>query len=296
MIDFFNAKMRESNIVKFSGNPVLACQINVEKNFAFLEFRSVEETTSAMGFDGIILQGQSLKLRRPRDYQPIPGMAETQASHIPGVISTVVADTVNKVFIGGLPQYLNDDQVRELLTMFGELRSFNLVKDSAAGLSKGYAFCEFVDLGITDIAIAGLNGMPLGDKKLIVQRASVGSKTIPTQVNIPGVDLTKAVTATNVLCLMNMVSSEELQSDETFDEIFDDIQEECAKFGTIRSMQIPRPSGEYAVTGVGKIFIEYTKPAEASAASEALAGRKFQGRIVVTSYYDPELYLRNVLT
>jgi len=296
MIDFFNAKMRESNLIKQHGNPVLACQINLEKNFAFLEFRSVEETTSAMAFDGIVLQGQALKIRRPRDYQPIPGIVETEASHIPGVVSTVVADTVNKVFIGGLPNYLNEDQVRELLTMFGELRAFNLVKDSAAGLSKGYAFCEFVDIAITDIAIAGLSGMPLGDKKLIVQRASVGSKTMPAQLNIPGVDLTKAITATNVLCLMNMVTAEELVSDETYDEIFDDIREECSKFGKIRSLQIPRPNSDYQVNGIGKIFIEYTLPQEASAASEALAGRKFQNRIVVTSYYDPELYSRNELT
>lgn len=296
MIDFFNAKMRESNLVKQPGNPVLACQINLEKNFAFLEFRSVEETTSAMAFDGIVLQGQALKIRRPRDYQPIPGIIEREASHIPGVVSTVVADTINKVFIGGLPNYLNEDQVRELLTMFGELRSFNLVKDSAAGLSKGYAFCEFVDTGITDIAIAGLNGMPLGDKKLIVQRASVGSKTMPAQLSIPGVDLSKAITATNVLCLMNMVTADELENDETYDEIFDDIREECAKFGKIRSLQIPRPSSDFPVTGVGKIFIEYTSPQEASTASEALAGRKFQSRIVVTSYYDPEMYARSELT
>lgn len=38
-----------------------------------LQFRSVDETTSAMAFDGINLQGQSLKIRRPKDYQPIPG-------------------------------------------------------------------------------------------------------------------------------------------------------------------------------------------------------------------------------
>ena len=33
---------------------------------------------------------------------------------------------------------------------FGPLRAFNLVKDSATGLSKGYAFCEYVDTGVTD--------------------------------------------------------------------------------------------------------------------------------------------------
>jgi len=293
MIDFFNAKMRESDIAKQPGNPVLACQINLEKNFAFLEFRSVEETTLAMAFDGIMLQGQALKIRRPKDYQPIPGIAVTQATHIPGVVSTVVPDTINKVFIGGLPNYLNEDQVKELLSTFGELRAFNLVKDSATGLSKGYAFCEYVDVGITDVAIAGMSGMQLGDKKLIVQRASVGSKTMPAQLQIPGFDLNKEVVPTNVLCLMNMVSAEELQSDEDYDEIFDDIREECSKYGRIRSLQIPRPNRDYQVPGVGKIFIEYASAQESRSASEALAGRKFANRVVVTSYYDPEAYYRN---
>lgn len=42
-------------------------------------------------------------------------------------------------------------QVKELLASFGDLRAFNLVKDSATGLSKGYAFCEYVEIGITDV-------------------------------------------------------------------------------------------------------------------------------------------------
>jgi len=40
--------------------------------------------------------------------------------------------------------------VKELLTSFGPLKAFNLVKDSATGLSKGYAFCEYVDPNVTD--------------------------------------------------------------------------------------------------------------------------------------------------
>ncbi|NWV44243.1 U2AF2 factor, partial [Grantiella picta] len=132
------------------GNPVLAVQINQDKNFAFLEFRSVDETTQAMAFDGIIFQGQSLKIRRPHDYQPLPGMSENPSVYVPGVVSTVVPDSAHKLFIGGLPNYLNDDQVKELLTSFGPLKAFNLVKDSATGLSKGYAFCEYVDINVTD--------------------------------------------------------------------------------------------------------------------------------------------------
>ncbi len=37
MVDFFNAKMIEAKISTQPGNPVLACQINLDKNFAFLE-------------------------------------------------------------------------------------------------------------------------------------------------------------------------------------------------------------------------------------------------------------------
>merc|ERR1719318_1694362 len=110
-MDFFNNQMRSFAIAQAPGNPVLAVQIDLNKNFAFLEFRSVDETTQAMAFDGVLFQGQSLKIRRPKDYQPVPGMAEQPSVHVPGVVSTVVPDSAHKIFIGGLPNYLNEDQV-----------------------------------------------------------------------------------------------------------------------------------------------------------------------------------------
>lgn len=85
MMDFFNAQMRLGGLTQAPGNPVLAVQINQDKNFAFLEFRSVDETTQAMAFDGIIFQGQSLKIRRPHDYQPLPGMSENPSVYVPGI-------------------------------------------------------------------------------------------------------------------------------------------------------------------------------------------------------------------
>merc|ERR1719331_1072864 len=182
-----------------------------DKNFAFLECRSIDETTQAMAFDGINFKGQSLKLRRPHDYQPIPGGGGMDGfAGVPGVVSTVVPDSLQKVFVGGLPNYLNEEQVKELLTSFGQLKAFNLVKDTTTGLSKGYAFAEYLDNTITDQAIAGLNGMQLGDKKLIVQRASVGAKNVvgmnmlPASVQIPGMQgVTGPGQPTEVLCLLN---------------------------------------------------------------------------------------------
>ncbi|CAH1988163.1 unnamed protein product [Acanthoscelides obtectus] len=111
MMEYFNQQMHLSGLAQAAGNPVLACQINLDKNFAFLEFRSIDETTQAMAFDGINFKGQSLKIRRPHDYQPMPGMAENAISVPAGVISTVVPDSPHKIFIGGLPNYLNEDQL-----------------------------------------------------------------------------------------------------------------------------------------------------------------------------------------
>jgi hypothetical protein len=49
------------------------------------QFRSIDETTQAMAFDGINFKGQSLKIRRPHDYQPMPGMSENPSVNVPGM-------------------------------------------------------------------------------------------------------------------------------------------------------------------------------------------------------------------
>uniref|UniRef100_A0A8C7WIS0 U2 small nuclear RNA auxiliary factor 2b n=1 Tax=Oncorhynchus mykiss TaxID=8022 RepID=A0A8C7WIS0_ONCMY len=277
MMDFFNAQMCLGGLTQAPGNPVLAVQINQDKNFAFLEFRSVDETTQAMAFDGIIFQGQSLKIRRPHDYQPLPGMSESPSVYVPGVVSTVVPDSAHKLFIGGLPNYLNDDQVK---------------------------FICFSSDNITDRAIAGLNGMQLGDKKLLVQRASVGAKNAaltgmnqtPVTLQVPGLMPTSMASLgglpTEVLCLMNMVAVEELLDDEEYEEIVEDVRDECGKYGQVKSIEIPRPVDGLEVPGTGKIFVEFMTLFDSQKAMQALTGRKFANRVVVTKYCDPDAYHR----
>ncbi|XP_053949693.1 splicing factor U2AF 50 kDa subunit-like [Anastrepha ludens] len=304
MMEFFNQQMHLTGLAQAAGSPVLACQINLDKNFAFLEFRSTDETTQAMAFDGINFKGQSLKIRRPHDYQPMPGVADAPPLTAPvanGVISTVVPDSPHKIFIGGLPNYLNEEQVKELLLSFGQLRAFNLVKDAATGLSKGYAFSEYVDHSITDQAIAGLNGMQLGDKKLIVQRASVGAKNAqsnsttaaPVMIQVPGLSMVgTSGPPTEVLCLLNMVTPDELRDEEEYEDILEDIKEECNKYGVVRSVEIPRPIEGVDVPGCGKVFVEFNSVMDCQKAQQALTGRKFSDRVVVTSYFDPDKYHR----
>ncbi|KAL9626702.1 MAG: hypothetical protein Q9164_007813, partial [Protoblastenia rupestris] len=89
-----------------------------------------------------------------------------------------------------------------------------------------------------------------------------------------------------VLQLLNMVTPEELIDNEDYEEICDDIREECEKYGQVMEMKIPRPSGgSRQSNGVGKIFIKYDSNDSAKKAMSALAGRKFQDRTVVTTYF-----------
>lgn len=155
--------------------------------------------------------------------------------------------------------------------------------------------------------------MQLGDKRLIVQRASVGAKgmpgpsttqssinpaimTGPVTMQVPGLQITAMTTAignpTEVLCLMNMVLPEELIDDEEYEDIMEDIRQECSKYGQIRSMEIPRPIEGVEVPGLGKVFIEYNSSNDCQRAQQSLAGRKFDNRVVITSYFDPDRYHR----
>jgi len=300
MMEFFNQQMHLLGLAQAAGNPVLACQINLDKNFAFLEFRSIDECTQAVAFDGINLKGQSLKIRRPHDYHPTQSGYESGAPNIPGVvgvISTQVPDGPNKLFIGGLPTYLSEDQVKELLLSFGQLRAFNLVVDTGTGLSKGFGFCEYADHGLTDTAIQGLNGMQLGEKKLIVQRSNSGKSgqyVAPVQIQVPGMQQvqTGSGPATEVLCLLNLVTKEELRDDEEYDDIVDDIKTECNKYGVVKSLEIPRPIDGVEVPGLGKVFVEFNSVMDCQKAQQQLTGRKFASRVVVTSYVEPDRYHR----
>lgn len=297
---FFNQHMRQGGLCTSDGPAVLSSQINSEKSFAFVEFRTMEETTNSLALDGISLHGHTLKMRRPKDYVPPAGVPSTPSVTValPGVISTHVPDTPNKIYIGEIPPFLNDEQVKELLLAFGPLRAFHLVTDSGSGASKGYAFCEYVDVSVTDAVILGLNDMAIGDKRLKVQRASVGAKagsTLDTMGSVPMMPFSSlpAGAATPVVVLLNMITREDLLTDDDYFDILDDVRDECSKYGTVRSVEIPRPVPEdpsLDPPAVGKIFVEYENVGGAVSANQGLSGRKFANRVVVTSYLDLDSY------
>eukprot|EP00879_Flechtneria_rotunda_P003535 GHRR01003767.1.p1 GENE.GHRR01003767.1~~GHRR01003767.1.p1 ORF type:complete len:822 (+),score=334.64 GHRR01003767.1:175-2640(+) len=180
---FFEHIMVSTGASISPGFAIASCKISSDKSYAFLEMRSVEEASNAMAFDGVVFQDTNLKIRRPSNYNTADAAAlapsipdpTVDTSHLP-MCKTVVEDSWNKIFIGGLPCNYTDEQVKELLAPYGELRSFNLVMDKNTGKSKGYAFCEFVDPDIIPSVINGLHMQCLERKVLTVKRALEGNR------------------------------------------------------------------------------------------------------------------------
>jgi len=99
---------------------------------------------------------------------------------------------------------------------------------------------------------------------------------------------------TNVLVLLNMVTAEQLIDDNEYNEIMEDVQEECNKFGNVVSIYIPRPNTEYDqhIPGIGKVFIEFTTPEETTIAKKEIEGRTFDNRTVSACYYNVLKYAK----
>ena len=137
--------------------------------------------------------------------------------------------------------------------------------------------------------------MELGDRHLKVSLASIGTtQAAGLDMGVNAMSMFAKTTSQDmetgrVLQLLNMVTVDELLDNDDYEEIVEDVGEECGKFGRVLGLKIPRPSGgSRQSSGVGKIFVKFDTEQSASNALKALAGRKFSDRTVVVSYFGEE--------
>lgn len=328
---FFNLQLNGLNVTK-GVDPCISAQVNQASGYALLEFRTSEDATHAIALNGIAMDPDSmdtsngasngaskgLEIRRPKDYI-VPNVTD-ETQNEAGLLSDIVPDTQNKISVTNIPMYLDDEQLKELLQSFGELKSFILVKDSATEQSRGIAFCEYKDSSVTDTAVESLTDMELGDSKLKVTRASIGIQQVGAEMSVGAMSMMAGTQAKadadsgRVVCLMNMITPEELMDRDEADgkryctryrritstlrtlltdlrtEILEDVTGECKKFGTVLDYKMPRPTAGRPGNGIGKIYIKYQDSASAQKALAALAGRKFADRTVVATFFGEEYF------
>ena len=300
MLNFFNNLMFNLNTGEDGKPPCLAAHMSREHGLAIVDFRSTEETTLAMAFNGVIWDGSQLQIRRPQDYitpEERDALPEGAIKREDGVtVGDSIPDTPHKVCIRGLPAVLGDDECISLLSSVGELKSFGLVKDRSTGESRGIAFCEWRAGGMTDVMCQGLDGTELGETQIRVGRACVGAPQTPPegttlQAYSALADSTQELTPTRVLLLFNVVTGEEVGDRQEHEEICDSVRKECTKFGAVRDLKVPQPSsGSKVNPGVGKVYVRFEDVLDCERALVELAGRKFSDRTILTTFYPEENY------
>ena len=297
-------------------NFVQSVFLQAAKNYAFVELKSPEIATACMALDGIEFRGSPLRINRSAEYkahlitynEPVPVLdlmrenVPSKNEHIDEVAhsgsvsnsqvpSSIIIDGPNKLFVGGLPHHMRNSDIIELLESFGRLKALKVIREDDEK-SKGYCFCEYMNAENTDRAIEGLNDLSIGIRKLKVRRSNPDSiVSVGQQSTFEMPKLEKP--PTSVLILLNMVSKEELEDEGEYADIVEDIRDEVSKYGSIKSIEIPRP-GELgdATPGLEKIYIEFSSPVEATAARFHLEGRTFAGKIVSCEFMDPMKYLK----
>jgi len=302
LMEFLNAALQQVKLNTAPGNAIIQCRVS--NKFAFIECRSIEETTNCLNINGIPFMGNMLKIGRPTKYQG-PHMVGSTWQQLTGQgADGPMIDPNTKVyrelFIGNTIEDMNEVDLQEFLGAAMEKVGLCTQPGNpilTTRLSGKFAFVELRSIDETNNML-NLNGIPYLGQSLRIGR--------PVKYNgppVPHLDwnelLAKFVNGelqptqggggappTKIIRLENMVTAEELQNDEEYNDIVEDTKEECAKFGEVLSIAVPR-NGE---PGTGLVFVEFSDTSGGEKAIAALHGRTFGGRRVEASFFDEEKF------
>lgn len=93
-----------------------------------------------------------------------------------------------------------------------------------------------------------------------------------------------------VLRLLNLIDDSHLHNEDQYEDVLDDMREECEKYGSVVSLLIPKEN-----PGKGQVFVEYSSSSDSKEAQRRLTGRTFDGRFVMATFYPLSAYRRGYL-
>lgn len=93
-----------------------------------------------------------------------------------------------------------------------------------------------------------------------------------------------------VLRLLNLIDDRHLHNEDEYEDILEDMKEECQKYGSVVSLLIPKEN-----PGKGQVFVEYANSSDSKEAQKLLTGRTFDGKFVVATFYPLSAYKRGYL-
>lgn len=137
-----------------------------------------------------------------------------------------------------------------------------------------------IQVPIQPVITAPTGALPPGSSALDIANAALSA--FAGGIPIP-------VSKTKILVLSNMVTDEDLATDEDYNGLKEEVEEEVRKFGKLVSMAIPRPNDPGAQpSAIRKIFLEYATVQDAINAERELSGRQFGPLVVETGFFDEQ--------
>lgn len=76
-----------------------------------------------------------------------------------------------KIFVANLPHRLEEDDLKTMLTQFGQVASVKLITDKDTGRKKGFGFIEMPVHAQALAAIEGLNGKEIHERQIALSEA-----------------------------------------------------------------------------------------------------------------------------
>jgi RNA recognition motif-containing protein len=77
----------------------------------------------------------------------------------------------NKLYVGGLPYSVTDNQLQEIFSSHGTVESARVIADKFTGQSRGFGFVEMGSGSDAQAAISSLNGTQYEGRSLVVNEA-----------------------------------------------------------------------------------------------------------------------------
>lgn len=231
-------------------------------------------------------------------------------------VSSLV-DLTNVLMISNLPATLTMAEIRELFSSFGEILNLNLIK-TPQGVTQNVVI-NFADPSSSTTVLESMNNLDFSGFRLSIQRVPPNTaallikpvnsldeeKTENEQKEENDVKLKETKNlSSNVIVMSNMTIEEDLVDDELFNELIQDIKEECEKHSKVISINISRKKEEIDTKDgedddidkiYGKVFIEFQTNNDAEKVLKVLIGRKFNNQIIKGKFFPSDIYNNEII-
>lgn len=262
-----------------------AAFFSIDKSHFIVEFNVPEYASALVALDQIPLDSNEPELstfhvERPEDY--VTPHAERVSSYVDEPLPPTFADSPEKCAVTGLAEGLDDKDVCEFLSTFGELCDFYLMEPY------GVALFQYKDKDVTDVAIQGLSGQVIADNELKVFRLCHGLEEDPEIPEGKTADLAffanraMRYPESRVMQVFNGITVEDAQNDDERQFIIEQFEQECDRYGRVLGVQVPIDKANLRVGG--KIFVKFESSEDCTMAVQRLAGRSFSGKTLITAF------------